>query len=85
MSRHVIEGTWEDIERHKAELIGQWLRVTVKPQRPTTTRPSAPTQKSPDTVQPKELRGRGMFAGLLSTEDYFRDKREDTIREDRSL
>ena len=81
----VIEGTWEEIERHKAELMGQWLRVTVKPQRPTTTRPSAPAQKSPDTAQPKVLRARGMLAGLLSTEEYFREKREDTAREDCDL
>ena len=80
---HVIEGTWEEIERHKAELIGRHLRVTVTPERPAPRKPITPAAQAPAKV--KELRGRGMFAGLLSTEEYFREKREDTEREDRSL
>ena len=35
MSLHVIEGTWEEIERHKTELLGHQLRVTIKPQAAT--------------------------------------------------
>jgi hypothetical protein len=85
MSLHVIEGTWEEIERHKAELIGRHLRVIVTAERPIIPKPGAPLKRSQPTAQTKVLRGRGMFAGLLSTEDYFREKREDTIREDRSL
>jgi len=82
MSLHVIEGTWEEIKRHEAELIGRHVRLTIKPDKPATHK-----QKAQPTVptEPKILRARGMLAGLLSTEEYFREKREDTAREDRSL
>ena len=86
MGLQVIEGTWEEIKRHEAELIGQYLRVMIKAPKATTPKPSA-SAKAPTAADPKAkvLRGRGMFAGRLSTEEYFRDKREDTIREDQSL
>ena len=77
---HLIEGTWEVIERHKAELIGHHLRVIVTPERPAARKPRLPAAQSLANV--KELRGRGMFAGILSTEEYFREKREDTERQD---
>lgn len=32
MPLHIIEGTWEEIERHKAEMIGRHLRVTIMPE-----------------------------------------------------
>jgi hypothetical protein len=47
MPLHTIEGTWEEIERHKEELIGRHLRVMVMPEKPIrhtvapTMRPSA--------------------------------------------
>ncbi|MGO8673757.1 MAG: hypothetical protein ACLQVD_20660 [Capsulimonadaceae bacterium] len=74
MSQTVIEGTWEEIKLREAELIGHYLRVTVNPDPPAKT-----------ADEPKVLRGYGMFAGLLSTEDFLRERREDTIREDRLL
>ena len=82
MSLRVIEGTWEEVKRHEAELIGRQVRVTIKPEKPAIQK-----QKAPATTpgQPKVLRARGMLAGILSTEEYFREKREDTAREDRSL
>ena len=81
MALQVIEGTWEEIERHKAELIGRQLRVTIKPDRPLSRKRS--TRAKQATM--KELSGYGMLAGVLSTEDYFREKLEDTAREDRML
>ena len=33
MSPSVIEGTWEEIERHKAELVGRRLRATIRPEK----------------------------------------------------
>lgn len=81
----VIEGTWEEIERRKAELIGQQLRVMILPKKTTTGKPSHETNKSPQAAKPKELRARGMFAGIVSTDEYLREKREDAIREDRFL
>jgi hypothetical protein len=85
MSLHVIEGTWEEIERHKPELMGHMLRVTIMPEKPVFHKSRAAVTEPKAAPQAKVLRGRGMFAGILSTEDYLREKREDTIREDRSL
>jgi hypothetical protein len=82
MSLHVIEGTWEEIKRHEAELAGRHVRLTITPRK---TKPSKSSVPAKAVAKPKELHGYGMFAGLLSTEDYFREKREDTIREDRSI
>ena len=82
MSQHVIEGTWEEIKSHEAELIGHHLRVIITPEEQTTPEPSEPVKTEAHT---KVLRGHGMLAGILSSEDYFREKREDTIREDRLL
>lgn len=79
---YVIEGTWEEIERHKAELIGRHLRVTVTPKKPA---PRKATPPATVVAKPKELRGYGMFAGLLSSEELIREKREETAREDRDL
>jgi len=79
MAAHVIEGTWEEIKRHESELIGHHLRVII------TAGPATMNEPSESAPKPKVLRGYGMFAGLLSTEELLREKREDTIREDRSL
>jgi hypothetical protein len=61
MSAHVIEGTWEEIERHKAEFAGHMLRLTIKPQRATRLKPSA----SSAPTQPKKLVGYGAFKGMF--------------------
>jgi len=82
MALQVIEGTWEEIKLHEPELTGRRVRLTVKPEKPTATKPSVPADVAPKV---KVLRGYGMLAGLISTEEYFREKREDTIREDRDL
>lgn len=82
MSLHFIEGTWEEIESHKAELIGHHLRVIITPKSTERRNPATPAEV---TAPEKVLRARGTLAGVLSSEDYFREKREETIREDRSL
>lgn len=83
MSLYVIEGTWEEIERHKAELVDRQLRLTVMPEKPVARKPSAPAKLA---AKPKELVGFGAFRDALSsTEQYMREKREETLREDRSL
>ncbi len=82
MSLHTIVGTWEEIERRKAELIGRQLRVTVLPDKPEIRKQEA---QPADVAPAKKLRGRGMLKGLFRSEDYFREKREDTAREDRDL
>jgi len=47
MSTQVIEGTWEEIKRHEAELVGRHLRVTVKSEGATRRKP---TLINPTTV-----------------------------------
>jgi hypothetical protein len=36
-------------------------------------------------AQAKQLKGRGLFAGIVNTEEHLREKREDAAREDRDL
>lgn len=83
--RHVIEGTWEEINLHEAELTGRQVRLTIKPEKPASRKPSASSERATAAAKPKELKGYGMLAGILSSEDYYREKREDKIREDRLL
>jgi hypothetical protein len=86
MSLHVIEGTWEEIKRRESELIGRYLRVTIKPEKAITHKESVSAKESTATTpEVKVLRGRGMFAGRLSTDEYFQEKQKDKIREDRDL
>lgn len=86
MSLQVIEGTWEEIERRKAELVGHRLRVTVKPQRPTAPlKKSVPTQKlavagAKSTERPSAL-GKYAFVAA-SSDDFAREKQAEIERED---
>jgi len=85
MSPHVIEGSWEEIKRHEAEFVGHHLRVTITPQKPLPHQPKAPVKARLALPKAKKHPVRGMFAGIISTEEYLREKREDTLREDRLL
>jgi hypothetical protein len=42
LAMNIIEGSWEEIERRKAELIGYRLRVTILREKSTTLTPSKP-------------------------------------------
>ena len=84
MSRRVIEGTGEEIERHKAELKGRHLRVTISPGRPTRHKRSVPCKTSATATQPKVLTGFGAFKGKIgSSEEFAREKRAEIEREKR--
>lgn len=80
----MIEGTWEEIERHKAELIGRHLRVTVKPERSPLRKPSKLAQKAQAVAPPRRVSAMGKYAGILSTEDFMRQKQEEIELEDRT-
>ncbi len=82
MGTYIIEGTWEEIERRKAELVGQHLRLTVNP--PKATKHAAKPAAEP-VRQAKVLRGLGMFAGRISTERYLEEKHAELLEEDRKL
>ncbi len=76
MALQVIEGTWEEIERRKAELIGRHLRVTIVPEKGPRRQqlPSKPVSasKSPS----KKLVGMGAFKGKTGEYEAFaREKR----------
>ena len=80
MARHVIEGTWEEIKRHDAELAGRWVRLSVGPRSIQGPRRSAPR---PSKTEPRELHGFGLLAGIVDLEDFLRRKHEETALEDR--
>ncbi len=83
MSLHVIEGTWEEIKSHEAELIGRHLRVTITPERPTARKPSAPPEA---TTQAKVLRARGAFKGMFGgTEAIIAEKQAEIELEERKF
>jgi len=75
MSLHIIEGTWDEIKRHEAELIGRYLRVTIKPEAPTRTIRSA--------KRPSALGKYAFVAG--GSEEYAREKQAEIEREDSGL
>ena len=82
MQQIVIEGTWEEIERRKAELIGRQLRVMILPEAPA--RKKNGTAKSAQ-AQPRRVSAMGKYPELTSTEEFMREKQEEIAREDRSL
>ena len=82
MSLTVVEGTWEEVKLRDAELKGRRVRLTIMPKK--AENPKLPADSNTE-IGPKRLIGYGMFKGILSTDDYLREKREDTAREDRVL
>lgn len=85
MSLQVIEGTWEEIKRREAELIGHFLRVTIQPDAPPAQAQST-SKKSTDAAKPKVLTGFGAFKGKVgSSEEFAREKRAEIEWEERNL
>jgi hypothetical protein len=85
MPLRVIEGTWEEIKRHEAELMGQYLRVTIKPPKAMTRKPSESAQKAATSDQPKKLSAFGAFKGVFGgSEEFAKEKRLEIEREDRA-
>ena len=81
MSALVIEGTWEEIELRKAELVGRHLRVTITPEKPAR-RKTTTTQTS---AQPKKLVGYGAFKGMFGgTEAILAEKQAEIALEERN-
>ncbi len=77
MSVYFIEGTWEEIEHRKAELVGRHLRVTILPDgRESVPRP----QLAP---RPRQLAGFGAFKGKIgNSEEFAREKKAEIEREE---
>ncbi len=86
MSVQVIEGTWEEIKRRESELVGRYLRVTIRPENLTQRKPAKTNAKPKIETQPKKLVGFGAFADSLpSTEEYMREKQTEIELEERNL
>jgi hypothetical protein len=77
----IIEGSWEEIKRHEAELAGQWLRVTVTNRKPDVGKSNVP--KNIEAASPRRVSALGKYAGILSSEDFVRQKQAEIDLEDR--
>ena len=85
MPQHVIEGTWEEVKLHEAELIGRQVRLTVKSEA-RRQKSSASRTKSPASPKTRELVGFGAFKNALpSSEEYMREKRAEIEQEERNF
>jgi hypothetical protein len=71
MSLHIIEGSWEEIERHKSELIGRHLRVMISSNKPNSHKPKTPVAKI--------LRARGAFKGMFGGTKAILDEKQAQI------
>jgi hypothetical protein len=79
MSLHVIEGSWEEIKSHEAELVGRHLRVTIKSETPAThtTRPSNRSSGRPSAL--------GKYAFVAGgSEEFAIEKQIEIEHEDRA-
>ncbi len=74
MSLYVIEGTWEEIERRKTELMGRHLRVTIQPEKAEA---HAPTPAK----RPSALGKYAFVAG--GSEAFAKEKQAEIEREER--
>lgn len=74
--QQVLEGTWEEIKTHEAELAGKRLRVVICP----------PEQANAEEMKPpKRVSALGKYAGVLNSEEFMRRKHEETLLEDKPL
>ncbi len=72
----VIEGTWEEIEHRKAELIGRHLRVTIHPKSSSGVPVGATSKKNTSAL--------GKYAFVSGgSEEFAKDKQSEIEREDR--
>jgi len=79
----ILEGTWEEIKQHDAELSGRWLRVIVDAEIEPHQNRYVPGEAG-EPVESKPLRGMGQFKGKLGgTETLFKEKQEEIKREER--
>lgn len=77
---HVLEGTWEELKLHDAELSGKRFRLVPLPSEPEKTAQEA------EVNVPRQLTGLGKFAGILpSSEVFMRQKQEELALEERKL
>lgn len=83
----MLEGTWEEIKQHEAELSGQRLRVYINPDLILPTLAEEKVQEEPKQgEQPRKLKGYGMFAHVPGgSEEFALEKQKEIEREDRKF
>ena len=87
----ILEGTWEELKLHDAELSGKRYRLVPLPSETvkTTTRASKSkrsTAPKPGAQAPRQLTGMGKFAGIIpSSEEFIRQKQEEIKLEERKF
>lgn len=79
-----FRGTLDEVFGHRDEIPAN-AKVELRILPEETEREAEQDQSRQKVAQPKQLRGRGMLAGVLSSEDFLRCKHAETILEDRSL
>lgn len=81
MAQQVLEGTWEEIQEHEAELSGKRVRVIV-----LSAEEILPKGEHwpPNTVTLQSRRAMGRYAHVPGTsKDFLRDKELEIAREDK--
>ena len=86
----VLEGTWEEIKLHEAELAGRRFRLVPVPPVTDIAPPKASDSEQVDLgttrIIRRELIGMGKFAGIIpSSDEFIRQKQEEIELEDRIL
>ena len=77
MPPSIIEGTWEEIERYKADLIGRRLQVTIKPEKAAGSHRSV---KAVPETYPSALGKYAFVSG--GSEEFALEKQAEIERED---
>lgn len=84
MPLQVIEGIWEEIKRHEAELINRQLRVTIITEEPLGCEKAATADEPSKNAQQTTLSEYGAFKDAVPlSEEYLREKRAEIEREER--
>jgi hypothetical protein len=86
----VLEGTWEELKLHEEELSGKRFRLIPLPPEvePTPSKARKPRENKSQRHSPQAPRrvtGMGKFAGILSSEEFLRQKQEDIELEERKF
>ncbi len=83
----IYRGTVDEVFSHRNEIPpGATLELKVFEEAPQAKDSEQNQTSGADAPsEPKLLRGRGMLAGVLSSEKFMRRKHEETLVEDRSI
>lgn len=87
----ILEGTWEELKLHEAELSGKRFRLVPLASEPTATTDRVTTSgpcaaHGAEGQAPRRLTGLGKFAGIIpSSEDFIREKQNEIELEEQKF